>query len=58
VKGTEICKNDCGVKLQNCLCYIDEDTTRIYDNNLLEQVKIIREEISRHMPQQKMELKK
>lgn len=34
MQGTEISKNDCGIRLQNCECFIDDRyTTRIFDNH-------------------------
>lgn len=35
LEGTEICQNDVGVSLVNCLCYIEEDfKANISDNRL------------------------
>jgi hypothetical protein len=37
LRGTEVCHNDAGLRLQNCLFYIDEDySTKIYDNMQLD----------------------
>ena len=39
LRGTEVCHNDAGLRLQNCLYYIDDDySTKIYDNMQLDQV--------------------
>ena len=39
--GSEVSRNQTGLKLHNCVCEIDEDyTTKIYDNRSMQQVVI------------------